>query len=369
MIFAGFGIGLIYKVAYAALRLWKDIPEKIFAAPLKAGSISVEISPELVGVGYIIGPRIASVMCAGGVLAYLVLIPAIKFFGEALPAPLAPGLMQISEMGPDDIRYAYVLYIGAGAVTAGGLISLARSLPTIWHGLVAGLRDVRLARRADCDPCGPRDTHGSGPAPELRRHRHGGAAGGSSLVPALHMNVLGALLIIVFGFLFVTVSSRLTGEIGSSSNPISGMTIATLLFTCLIFLAIGWTGNAYYVTALSVGAIVCIAASNGGTTSQDLKTGYLLGATPRHQQTAILFGAFASALVLGPILLLLNDNNAVYVPAAVAAPGLADKRRDARRAREIARSASRERPQRLPLLAEARRRGRPRGQVPGGWRR
>ena len=121
------------------------------------------------------------------------------------------------------------------------------------------------------------------------------------------MNLLGALLIVVFGFLFVTVSSRLTGEIGSSSNPISGMTVATLLFTCLIFLLLGWTGGQYYVTALSVGAIVCIAASNGGTTSQDLKTGFLVGATPRMQQFAILCGALASALILGPILLKLND--------------------------------------------------------------
>ncbi len=138
------------------------------------------------------------------------------------------------------------------------------------------------------------------------------------IVPQLHLqwNLLGALLIILFGFLFVTVSSRLTGEIGSSSNPISGMTVATLLLTCLIFLAIGWTGPTYYVTALSIGAIVCIAASNGGTTSQDLKTGFLVGATPRNQQIAILFGALASALVLGPILLKLNDAATVYVPLA-----------------------------------------------------
>ncbi len=136
------------------------------------------------------------------------------------------------------------------------------------------------------------------------------------LVPQLHLqwNPLGAILIVIFGFLFVTVSSRLTGEIGSSSNPISGMTVATLLLTCLIFLAIGWTGPTYYVTALSIGAIVCIAASNGGTTSQDLKTGFLVGGTPKHQQVAILVGALASALVLGPILLRLNDASTVYVP-------------------------------------------------------
>src|SRR5919206_307539 len=132
--------------------------------------------------------------------------------------------------------------------------------------------------------------------------------------------ILGALMIIAFGFLFVTVSSRLTGEIGSSSNPISGMTVATLLLTCLIFVLVGWTGPQYYVTALSIGAIVCIAASNGGTTSQDLKTGFLLGATPKHQQTAILIGALASALVLGPILLMLNDAATVYVPIEQVVP-------------------------------------------------
>ena len=134
------------------------------------------------------------------------------------------------------------------------------------------------------------------------------------LAPALHMNAVGAALIVVLGFLFVTVSSRLTGEIGSSSNPISGMTVATLLVTCLVFLVVGWTGPGYYVTALSVGAIVCIASSNGGTTSQDLKTGFLVGATPRYQQIAIIVGALVSAVALGPILLSLNNAATVYVP-------------------------------------------------------
>jgi putative OPT family oligopeptide transporter len=143
-----------------------------------------------------------------------------------------------------------------------------------------------------------------------------------TLAPPLQMNLLGALLIVILGFLFVTVSSRLTGEIGSSSNPVSGMTIATLLFTCLAFLAVGWTGKVYYVTALSVGAIVCIACSNGGTTSQDLKTGFLVGGTPKRQQIAILIGAFASAVVLGPILLSLNQSATTYVDAQAVAPGL-----------------------------------------------
>src|SRR5437773_2809124 len=134
------------------------------------------------------------------------------------------------------------------------------------------------------------------------------------LAQPLHMNLVGALMIVVFGFLFVTVSSRLTGEIGSSSNPISGMTVATLLLTCLVFVLVGWTGPLYYVTALSVGAIVCIASSNGGTTSQDLKTGFLVGATPRNQQIAIVIGALVSAIALGPVLLKLNDAATVYVP-------------------------------------------------------
>ncbi len=317
-IFTGFGIGLAYKTMMSAFKLWKDTPEQIFGAPLKGGSISAEISPELLGVGYIIGPRISSIMMAGGALSYLLLIPLIKFFGEGMTAALAPGSIPIKDMSPHQIRGAYILYIGAGAVAAGGIISLGRSLPTIWHGIRAGLTDFRKAAVA----------HASILRTERDLSMKFVAGGVVALVAAillatpLHMNLLGAILIVVFGFLFVTVSSRLTGEIGSSSNPISGMTVATLLLTCLIFLVVGWTGGGYYVTALSVGGIVCIAASNGGTTSQDLKTGFLVGGTPRYQQIAILIGATASALVLGPILLGLNSKATVYVPAAKAAPGL-----------------------------------------------
>ncbi len=311
-IFSGFAIGLVYKALNVAFKAWKDIPEKVFKAPFEAGSISAEISPELLGVGYIIGPRIGALMCGGGVLAYLVLIPAIKFFGRAA-GTVAPGTVPIADMVPDEIRGAYVLYIGAGAVAAGGIISLVRSLPTIWQGLKGGLDDLRRQRVV-----------ASAGGARLRTDQDLSlrfVAGGSvalvamiMLAPSLHMNLLGALLIVLFGFLFVTVSSRLTGEIGSSSNPISGMTVATLLLTCLIFLELHWTGPSYYVTALSVGAIVCIAASNGGTISQDLKTGFLIGSTPSHQQVSILVGTMASALLLGPILLGLNDSSTVYVP-------------------------------------------------------
>jgi uncharacterized oligopeptide transporter (OPT) family protein len=310
-IFAGFGLALAYKTIMVALKGWKEVPSKVFGAPLKASSLSAEISPELLGVGYIIGPRIASVMCAGGVLSYLVLIPLIKLFGEAIPGPLAPGRIPIAQMGPDQIRGAYVLYIGAGAVAAGGIVSLARSLPTIWMGIKGGLADLRK-KRDGAAASGKRTDRDLS-----MRFVLGGIfvlLAAIVVAPPLRMNVLGAILIVVFGFLFVTVSSRLVGEIGSSSNPISGMTVATLLLTCGVFLVVGWTGPAYYVTALSVGGIVCIAASNAGATSQDLKTGFLVGATPRSQQVAILVGALVSALVLGPILLRLNETGTVYVP-------------------------------------------------------
>ncbi|MGI8732007.1 MAG: OPT family oligopeptide transporter [Pyrinomonadaceae bacterium] len=313
-IFTGFGIGFVYQILWVALKGWREVPSKVFGAPFKAGSLSAEISPALLGVGYIIGPRIASIMCAGGVLAYLVLIPAIKFFGEGMTTAVAPGTVPIGEMGPDDIRGAYVLYIGAGAVAAGGIISLFRSLPTIWHGLKGGLSDLRGGQSATSRlPRTDQDLS--------MKIVVGGVLALIAMImllPQLHLqfNILGAILIIAFGFLFVTVSSRLTGEIGSSSNPISGMTVATLLLTCLIFLIVGWTGPNHYVTALSIGGIVCIAASNGGTTSQDLKTGFLVGATPKYQQIAILIGALASALVLGPILLRLNDQSTVFVSRA-----------------------------------------------------
>jgi len=315
-IFTGFGIGLAYKSLNVAFKGWKDVVGHVFGAPLKGGSIAMEISPEMLGVGYIIGPAISNMMFAGGVLSYLVLIPMIKFFGDTLVGVLAPGTIPISQMGPGEVRSAYVLYIGAGAVAAGGIISLVRALPLILASIRSGIGDISAARRGDAA------------APRTERDLPLKAVGIGLLLllavimlsPSLHMNLLGALLILLLGALFVTVSSRLTGEIGSTSNPISGMTIATLMLTCLVFLLVGWTGGAWYVTALSVGGIVCIACSNGGTISQDLKTGYLVGATPKLQQVSILIGAFASALCMGPILLKLNETATVYVPVAQVAP-------------------------------------------------
>ncbi|MCX8109122.1 MAG: OPT/YSL family transporter, partial [Verrucomicrobiae bacterium] len=198
----------------------------------------------------------------------------------------------------------------AGAVAAGGIISVVRAIPTIWHGLREGLRDFRGARGR----CSTKARTDLDLGTKFILMGILGLLAAITVARPLSMNLLGALLIVVFGFIFVTVSARLTGEIGSSSNPISGMTVATLLLTCLIFLALDWTEARYYVTALSVGGIVCIASSNGGTTAQSIKTGFLLGATPKYQQIALLVGALASAVILGPVLLHLNKSATVYVP-------------------------------------------------------
>ena len=315
-IISGFGIGFLYYGIEQIFKTWKEYPAKVFGKPFEGGSISIENNPALLGVGYIIGPRIASIMVAGGVLAYLVLIPAIKYFGGGWVTPLAPETTHlIKDMSVSQIQKGYILYIGAGAVAAGGIISLFRSLPVIWSGLKGGLADLRRS-----------GTGGNENAPRTDQDLSMKFVLGGiilllvviMIVPQLNLrfNLLGAILIIAFGFLFVTVSSRLTGEVGSSSNPISGMTVATLLLTCLVFLIIGWTAPPYFVTALSIGGIVCIAASNGGTTSQDLKTGFLVGSTPKYQQIAILVGALVSAIALGPILLAMNQSGSVYVPVA-----------------------------------------------------
>ncbi|HTH51108.1 MAG TPA: oligopeptide transporter, OPT family [Pyrinomonadaceae bacterium] len=315
----GFIIGFIFNTLMNVFFFWKGSPGMDFSDKgFKGGSINSDNDPTLLGVGYIIGPRIAGLMMGGGVLSYLVLIPIIKFFGDAVTSPVAPEISKtIHDMSPSGVRGAYVLYIGAGAVAMAGIISLGRSLPTIIHGLKGGLADLR----------GSKESKSNLPRTDQDLSMKWVVIGVIALIaaimlfPQLGLSVFanplvslgGALLIIVLGFLFVTVSSRLTGEVGSSSNPISGMTVATLLITCLVFLGLGWTNpDPYFVTALSIGGIVCIAASNGGTTSQDLKTGFWVGSTPWRQQIAILVGALASALVLGSLLIMLNTNETYY---------------------------------------------------------
>lgn len=309
-VFGGFFAGLIYKVLMAGAHLWHETPKYLFGKSFPNASVAAEISPELLGVGYIVGLRVGGIMLAGGVLSYLVLIPMITFFGGMSGAVLYPGTVPIATMDIAAVRNAYVLYIGAGAVAAGGIISMGRSLPTIFGSLRTSF--ARAPKLAD----------GVAPPATLRTERElstkvvvlGALAviTAISISPYFPVGILGAVLMALFAFLFVTVSGRLCGEIGSSSNPISGMTVATLLMTCLIFLAVGFVGPEHRLGALTIAGVVCVAASVGGATAQALKTGYLVGATPRRQQIAMLIGSSASALVIGSTLLLLNNASTVY---------------------------------------------------------
>jgi putative OPT family oligopeptide transporter len=320
MVFTGFGIAFVYQVLRQGFKLWKDTVGHPLSWFQKANP-AIDVDPVLMGVGYIIGTRISCIMVAGGVMASFLLIPAIRFFGDGLKEPLAPATELISKMSEHDIHHNYVLCIGAGAVATGGIISLFQALPLIFGSLASAFRDLRGSSEAGS--LGGKRTDrdlslrfvGAGSLVlvlMIWATLSFGAFGQLSMQATLIINLVAALLIVLFGFLFVTVSSRLTGEIGSSSNPISGMTVATLLLTCLTFLALGWVSPPHRLIALSVAAIVCIAASNGGTTSQDLKTGFLVGATPMHQQWAILVGSISSALVIGVILIAVNRAGTVY---------------------------------------------------------
>jgi len=323
MVFLGFIVAGIVKALMAPLHIISEGANwSLFSqdpgGPVKGlnkGVLGGEFTPELLGVGYIIGPRIASITVAGGLLAYLVILPAIATFGANASEPVYPSTKLISQMSVGELRNSYILYIGAGAVATGGLISMGRALPVIIASIVAGLRDLAGSARGGANTAGGRTE---------RDLSMGVVLIGSLLLVVLlalspklglgmsAQGLLGAGLVLVFGFLFVTVSSRLTGEIGSSSNPISGMTVATLLFTCLIFLLLGRTSKADTLTALTIAAVVCISASNGGTTAQDLKTGYLVGATPRWQQIGILIGALTSAIVIGATILMMNNAGTHY---------------------------------------------------------
>jgi putative OPT family oligopeptide transporter len=314
-VFMGFGLGAAYKFLNAGLHVFLEVPRHAFTKVMANGTtqlfgeMQAEISPELTGVGYIIGPRIAGYLFAGGMLSFFCLIPAIKLFGAGLAEPIFPASILIKDMTAMQVRSNYVFYIGAGAVTAAGLISLARTLPTIWSALVAGLGDLRGSKADAAVARTDRDL-------PMGVVLVGALACLAAMVvlPQIGINVVGGLLALLFAFLFVTVSSRITGQIGSSSNPVSGMTVATLLLTSLMFLAVGWVGIEYRVLALSIGGVVCVAASTAGATSQDLKTGYLVGATPRYQQIGLLIGVTASALLVGGIIQFLNDAKTTVVP-------------------------------------------------------
>ena len=299
-LFAGLGIAVAYKTLMSILGLWKDVPgfttSRNFSYP--SVNVSAEITPEYLGVGYIIGPRIAGVLVAGGALSYLVLIPLISFIGDALPSVLKPADQLIKDMSPSQIRGGYVRYIGAGAVAAGGLITLIKTLPTI----VAAFRDSFRSMQDLKSGVKPSRTERDIPISYV-------VIGSIALVLIIAVlpqipgtfpgTLLMGLLIVIFGFFFVTVSSRIVGIIGSSNNPISGMTIAALMATCLIFVGLGWTGDVFQSVALVVGGIVCISAANAGATSQDLKTGYIVGATPIYQQIGLVIGVLVSSFIIG----------------------------------------------------------------------
>jgi len=321
MVFVGFFIAFFYKLAVASAKLWTDtISKALYTATgkgLPGAALACDVSPELLGVGYIIGPRTSSTMLAGGVLAYLVIAPLIVFFTGHQSAPLLPATQLVRNMGPSEIRNAYLLYIGAGAVAAGGVISMFQSMPLIFGSIFSGLRDLGAAKHPGAAQSAAGDRTERDLPMSVVFLGCVGLVLALAAAPRLGLGfsgagLAGAVLIVIFGFLFVTVSSRLTGEIGSSSNPISGMTVATLLFTCLAFLVLGHTDKTATLTAVTVAAVVCIASSNGGGTSQDLKTGYLVGATPRKQQFAIVIGTVTSALVIGLTLLLLNSAGTIW---------------------------------------------------------
>ncbi|MBK7979305.1 MAG: oligopeptide transporter, OPT family [Ignavibacteriae bacterium] len=305
-VFYGLGIAFAYKFLMSILGLWKDVPTYIFdrKSSLPNGTVTAEITPELLGVGYIIGPKIAGIMVAGGVLSWLVLIPLITLLGDNLTQVFPPAQKLISEMSAREIWNSYIRYIGAGAVTFGGIITLIRSFPTIISAFSDSFKDLKESKENK--------------AKEVLRTEKDiplvFVLIGSvvliifmAVIPNIPTNLLSAVMIVVFGFFFVTVSSRIVGLIGSSSNPISGMTIATLMATALIFVGVGWTGDIYQPIVLIVGSIVCIASANAGATSQDLKTGYLVGATPINQQLGLIIGVTASSFAIGGTVLLLNN--------------------------------------------------------------
>ena len=319
-VFFGLGLGALYTFFQNEnlFGAWPGTPEfRPDFGPnhvLKGASIKADATSEYLGVGYIIGPKTAGVMLAGGVLSWLVLMPLIYFFGKELTHPLYPGTVPVGQMSPSDLWITYIRPMGAGAVAAAGLITLLKTMPTIISALGAGFRQMRAGKSAsDAKPIRTENDFSMGVA-----------VGGSLLlvvlmffflyfkpVPGAQLgiveNLAASFLIVFFGFLFVTVSSRIVGLIGSSANPISGMTIATLMATSAIFLVCGWTTPAFGALAITIGGVVCIASAEAGDTSQDLKTGYLIGATPRNQRFAFLIGIVVSTVAIGFTLNLMNN--------------------------------------------------------------
>ena len=323
-VFWGIGLGGIYTFFMNTLQGWTSQPEgqpKWFPG----ASFRATITSEYLGVGYIIGSRVAGILFAGGIFSWWVVIPAVKFFGQlAGNSPIYPSTIPIPQMSPDQIWGTYIRPMGAGAVAAAGLITLLRTMPTIVSALRAGLKDVRD------QSSGP-----SAAANRIERDTPLRVVVLGSIVIAVMLwvlltfhpmkgadtawwqNLFAAIFVVVFGFLFVTVAARISGLLGNSSNPISGMSIATLMATCAIFFFAGWTAPNYSVLALMIGGVVCIAAAIAGATSQDLKTGYLVGSTPFWQQMGLLIGVTVSTLAIGTTLNLMNKGLERYIPTQI----------------------------------------------------
>ncbi len=309
-VFLGLGVGALVKLLTGGIRI---IQSKVhFDIPfLKKGQIGLDISAALFGVGYILGPRIGSIMVGGAFLSWLLIIPAIAIWGEGRAEPLYPELVKtIAEMSPRELWTRYVRYIGAGAVATAGVITLIRSIPTMIASFKVGAQQMQ-ARLEDKSFVTPR----TGQDLPLKVVLVGVSVIVLAMVfvpyvfgtaASLPVRLLGSVMIVISAFFFVTVSSRIVGLVGVTSNPTSGMTIATLLATSGIFLLLGWTDQIGMATALTVGCVVAIAASIAGDTSQDLKTGFLLGGTPRKQQTGELIGVLTSATFVCLAVLLLD---------------------------------------------------------------
>ena len=323
-VFWGLGLGGVYTFCMNTLGMWPGQPE-YQPKWLPGASFRAAITSEYLGVGYIIGPRVAGTLFAGGVISWLVLMPAIKFFGSLAPGvALYPSTVPIPQMTPDQLWASYIRPMGAGAVACSGLITLIKTMPTIYSALTAGLKDVRAkqaaiseARRTERDLSMRFVVVGSFVILAmmwalLKFKPIPGAQTGA------FADLIAAVFVVVFGFLFVTVASRISGLIGNSSNPVSGMTIATLMATCAMFLVAHWTASAYAVLALTIGGVVCIAAAMAGATSQDLKTGYLVGATPYWQQIGLVIGVMVSSFAVGGTLILMNVGLAQYKPIQIA---------------------------------------------------
>jgi len=320
MVFWGLGVGAALKALFGWI---KAIPDElsVHIPFLKKGEIGSETSSALLGVGYILGPRTAAIMVGGGILSSVVIIPAIAYVFAERATPLYPETeLLISAMTPGEIWNRYVRYIGAGAVATAGFITLIRSIPTMIESFKIGSRHLaeRLSGGNDAgENAGGEETDRTDDDLPLGVVAVGAGLIALSLaalpwafasIDSLLIRTVAAILVVIFAFFFVTVSSRIVGLVGVTSNPTSGMTIATLLVTSSIFLAMGWTGDLGKAAALTVGCVVAIAASIAGDTSQDLKTGFLLGATPRRQQTGELIGVLTSAAFVCLTVLLLDQS-------------------------------------------------------------